>query len=193
MFLAARLVAGKNVPCCITQTLHPNSWLVTSFRKADSPKTSKDSKQNDKNLYKSTIKGLKKGCSKKDHDFLSWMLSLKTPLSQLKTSSWSVVCHVRSISQKGRSEKTLNQIIKFNFVGTDKWTHITEFTTLKSALFNYQTILALVLHGGVWSCVWMCNSSKSTFIYLFLQDLELGHSRDLPSFLPLPTMNCQKS
>ena len=52
-----------------------------------------------KSLDKITIKSLEQVCPKQAHELLSWLLSSNTILPNLISSSWSVICLVRSISQ----------------------------------------------------------------------------------------------
>ena len=87
--------------------------------------------------------------------------------------------------------KRLNCFKTFIFVDGDNTFHITKFTTINAAISSYQTILLYALHSEVWSCVWIGNSSKSSFLHR--RDLEFRDSRDLQNFPPLYPEKFQES
>ena len=66
-----------------------------------------------------------------------------------------------------------------------------KFTTLKAAVVHYQALLRWALRSEVWSCVWIGNTSKSTFLHQ--QDLESWGSHDHPIFPPLYPRTCKES
>ena len=145
-----------------------------------------------KSWDKNKIIDLEQVCRQEDHDFLSWLLSSKTIKPRLLLSSWSVICLVRSISQYWiLKKKRLAHFERYKFVDIGNTFHNTNFTTLNGALSSYQTILACALYSELWSCVWMSNSSKTTFLHQ--RDLELWDNHDHPSFPPLYPLNWQIS
>ena len=152
------------MPCCTTQNFYPKIWFLKSFGKLKAPKATKTSQQNEKSWDKNTIKDLEQVIPKKDHDFLPSRLSSKTIQNKLMLSSSSVICLLPSISQNWFSRKRLNAFERIVFVDTDNKFHNANFTTSSAAIFSYQTIFLFTLHSEVWSCVWIGNSCKSTFL-----------------------------
>ena len=81
-----------------------------------------------------------------------------------------------------------------NYVDTDNTFHNTNFTTLNAAFSSYQAILPCATHSEVCSCVWMGNSSKSTFLRLLLisKISNFGAAMIIQVF-QLSLLNCQES
>ena len=104
-----------------------------------------------KSWGRKTIKHLEQVCPKKDHDFISWLLSLKTILPGLNLSSWSIIQFKNSFTQKCLSEKRLNQFESFVCVDTENKIHNAIRTTSNAALSTDQAPLPSTLHNEVWS------------------------------------------
>ena len=98
-WLVHSLGEGKSYPAALhripTQTVDSSQfserWILQRQPKIiNNIKTSWD---------ENTIKDLEQVCPKQAHDFLSWLLTLKTILPRVLSSFWSVICLVSSIFQ----------------------------------------------------------------------------------------------
>ena len=55
---------------------------------------------------------------------------------------------------------------RFNYVNNHNKFRNTYITTSNFAWFPYQAVLLCALQSLVWCCIWMGNSSKSTFLHV---------------------------
>ena len=90
--------------------------------------------------------------------------------------------------------KRINLFKRPNYVDTDNTFHNTNFTTLNAALSSYQALLPCATHSEVWSCVWMGNSGKSTFLRLLLiSEISNFGAAMIIQVFQLYLLNCQES
>ena len=108
-----------------------------------------------KSWDRNTIKDLEQVCLKLAQDFFSWLLSSKTLLPRLKSSSWSVICFVSSISQNESYRKKSCRVERIKLVVNTNT--MNTYKSYKCCIAHSPETFVSSRHSEALFCVGKCN------------------------------------
>ena len=132
----------------------------------NTPKATKKVAKVTKSCRKNAIKDPEQVSLIQDHEFLCWLMSLKTIVPRMFLSFVSVICFVRWVSQKRKSENKIESLKILFHVDTDKTIHNTKKLQLYMlhcpVTKHFCLALCTVKCGLV--CEWVTRKKPQSFI-----------------------------